>query len=200
MSDQENGPGGRLPQLAPSDLTGAQKEVYDEINGSLLEMARKAGFVGELADGRFVGPFNPFLYSPDVSKGFIAFQQAEEKHTTLDNRVRQVVILSVGAVWAAKYELYAHIAVARKAGLEEQAIQALADGRTPEGLTVEEDIAHRFTRQLTLEHRVGADLYQQARQQFGEAGLVNMVYLIGAYLFTCALLNAFEIPVPEEAA
>ena len=191
--------GGRLPLLAPSALTDAQKEVYEEISGSLLEMARKNGFVGETADGRFIGPFNPFLYSPEVSKGFITFQQAEEKRTTLDNRVRQVVILSVGAVWAAQYELYAHIAVARKAGLPEQAIQALASGQSPHGLTAAEDIAHRFTRQLTLEHRVDAGLYGEARQQFGEAGLVNMVYLIGAYLFTCALLNAFEVPVPHQA-
>lgn len=47
---------------------------------------------------------------------------AEDKHTSLDARVRQVVILAVGAVWKADYQLYAHAAVARKAGLSDRII------------------------------------------------------------------------------
>lgn len=31
---------------------------------------------------------------------------------------------------------------------------------------------------------------------FGRPGVVNMVYLIGNYLTTSALLNAFDVPVP----
>jgi 4-carboxymuconolactone decarboxylase len=37
-------------------------------------------------------------------------------------------------------------------------------------------------------------------QAFGEEGLVDMIYLIGIYLVTCALLNGFEIPAPVSAA
>jgi 4-carboxymuconolactone decarboxylase len=37
-------------------------------------------------------------------------------------------MLTVGAVWQAAYELYAHSAVARQAGLSGDAIRALAGG------------------------------------------------------------------------
>ena len=40
--------------------------------------------------------------------------------------MRQVVILAVGSVWRAEYELYAHAAVAANAGLAGDIIQALA--------------------------------------------------------------------------
>jgi 4-carboxymuconolactone decarboxylase len=97
-------------------------------------------------------------------------------------------------------EVYAHSAEARKVGLPEGAIQALASGESPEGLTSNELVAHRFARQLTAERRVDDDLYRNAKQAFGEEGLVDMIYLIGIYHVTCALLNGFEIPAPISAA
>jgi len=95
---------------------------------------------------------------------------AEPKNTKLDKRTRQIVILTVGAVWNSPYELYAHSAEARKVGLPEGAIQALASGESPEGLTSKELVAHRFARQLTEQRRVDDDLYREAKQAFGEEG------------------------------
>jgi 4-carboxymuconolactone decarboxylase len=45
---------------------------------------------------------------------------------------------------------------------------------------------------------VDPDLYEEAEATFGRTGLIDLVYLIGMYLFTCAMLNAFEIPAPSE--
>jgi 4-carboxymuconolactone decarboxylase len=87
--------------------------------------------------------------------------------------------------------------VARTVGVPEAAIEALVKGGSSEELTPEERVAHRFARQLTLDRKVDADLYREAEATFGRTGLVDMVYLVGMYLFTCALLNAFEIPAPE---
>src|SRR5207244_13347814 len=106
------------------------------------------------------------------------FMDAEPKNTKLDKRTRQIVILTVGAVWNSPYELYAHSAEARQAGVQEGAIQALASGESPEGLTSNELVAHRFARQLTAERRVDDDLYGMAKHAFGEEVVVDMIYLI----------------------
>ncbi len=76
-------------------------------------------------------------------------QETEQNNTSLNQRVRQVVILAVGAVWKSSYELYAHAAAARKAGISEDAIRMLTTG----GLLVDElsdreKIAQRYARQL----------------------------------------------------
>jgi 4-carboxymuconolactone decarboxylase len=102
-----------------------------------------------------------------------------------------------GCSVAVTLELYAHSAVARDAGVPEAAIQALVSGKSSEDLSPEEQVAHRFARQLATEHDVDADLYREAESMFGRTGLVDMVYLIGMYLLTSALLNAFKIPAPE---
>jgi len=200
MSNPNENLGGRLPLLDPKELAPAQAKLYKVMENTLIAWGNQSGFVVQTGDGKFIGPFNPSLYSPAITDGFSTFMDAEPKNTKLDKRTRQVVILTVGAVWNSPYELYAHTKEARKVGLPEGAIQALASGESPEGLTANELVAHRFARQLTAEHRVDDDLYGKAKQAFGEEGLVDTVYLIGIYHVTCALLNGFEIPAPVSGA
>ena len=136
-----HGLGGRLPLLDPRGLTAAQKRTYDTISSTMVPWAQSSGFKAANDDGTLVGPFNSILWSPEITDAFLALQEAEQEHTALTDRVRQVVILAVGAVWQCDYERYAHGAVARKAGLPEDAIRALASGAPAPGLSDEEQLA-----------------------------------------------------------
>ena len=101
-----------------------------------------------------IGPFNATLYSPEICGSFLALQKMEEEQTTLSKRTRQVVILTVGSVWKAPYELYAHSAVAAKVGLTTEQIDSLVSGQIPYGLSEDELAAQGFTYQLVSEaHR-----------------------------------------------
>lgn len=200
MPDNNKQLGGRLPLLNPKRLEGDQMQLYKLMDSTLIQWAEANGFQGKTEAGEFIGPFNPFLYSPGITPGFLQWMQADADHTTLNKRVHEVVILSTGAVWQSPYELYAHSAIARQAGVPETAIQALIAGESSDDLTPEEQVAHRFSRQLAAKHKVSPQLYREAETTFGRTGLVDMIYLIGMYLLTCALLNAFEIPSPTPAA
>jgi 4-carboxymuconolactone decarboxylase len=199
MTDAEATLGGRLPLIDPSTLHGAQKDLYDTLRSTLISWADINGFTGMTDDGKLIGPFNPYLYSTGITPGFLAWMQADSKHTTLDKQTHEVVILTVGAIWKSPYEMYAHSAVARHVGLPEAAIEGLCRGETPDELTEGQRLAHRVARQLTREYKVDEELYREAEGHFGPATLVDLVYLVGLYLLTCALLNAFEIPKPENA-
>jgi len=197
MTDTESPLGGRLPLIDPRTLSGAQKDLYDTLRSTLISWADNNGFTGITNDGKLIGPFNPYLYSTGITPGFLAWMQADSAHSTLDRQTHEVVILTVGAVWQAPYELYSHSAVARNVGLTEAVIERLCRGETPAELTPRQLVAHRFARQLTREHKVDEQLYREAESLFGSATLVDLVYLVGLYLLTCALLNAFEIPRPD---
>jgi 4-carboxymuconolactone decarboxylase len=188
--------GGRLPLLDPSTLSTAQKETYERINRTWIPWANSVPFQSKLEDGRLIGPFNPILFSPAISSSFLDLQETEQQSTSLSQRVRQVVILAVGAVWKSNYELYAHSAAARKAGISEDAIRTLTTGDLPDDLSDQEKIAQRFAQQLSTDHHVDAALYSAAEHAFGQRGLVEITYLTGIYHCVCALLNAFEIPAP----
>jgi 4-carboxymuconolactone decarboxylase len=188
--------GGRLPLFKPDALTAEQRHLYDDMSANWAPWADKAGFQAKLPDGRWIGPFNPLLLSPVLSQAFLHLQRVEGKGTSLSERVRQVVILTVGAVWGCDYERYAHAAVAREAGLSSAAIEALSAGRPSESLKGEDDVARRFALALTAEHRVNDALFEEARQAFNERGIFDLIILAGCYDLVSSVLNAFEIPRP----
>jgi 4-carboxymuconolactone decarboxylase len=141
MADDLERLGGRLPLFKPDALTAEQRCLHDDMTASWAPWADKAGFQAKLPDGRWIGPFNPLLLSPVLSQAFLHLQSVEKKGTSLSERVRQVVILTVGAVWGCDYERYAHAAAAREAGLSSAAIEALSAGRTSEYLKGDDDVA-----------------------------------------------------------
>ncbi len=196
MSATEDTLGGRLKLADPDSLTGAQRELFDHITANAVPWAERSGFAAGTAGGRLVGPFNPSLLNPQIGTAFLTLQAAEEQNTSLDERLRQVVILTVGAVWQAPYELYAHSAVARQAGLSDAVVAELVGGDMPDGLTEVEKIAHRLARALSTSHHVDDDLYRCAVQTLGTAGVFELAMLAGIYHAVCGVLNAFDIPAP----
>jgi 4-carboxymuconolactone decarboxylase len=190
--------GGRLPLVDADALDAAQRELFDYLGARIVPWADAAGFRSTTADGRFIGPFNAALRSPAVAGPFLELQANEERHTSLSDRVRQVVILAVGAVWAADYEIYAHSAVARHTGIPDDAVRRLAEGTLADDLGDEEKVAYRFAHQLSTSHRVDDATFAQARKAFGDSGIVDIIILAGTYYTVCGLLNAFEVPAPSE--
>jgi 4-carboxymuconolactone decarboxylase len=200
VSGTDHGLGGRLPLADPDALTGTQRVLFDRITTTAVPWAQRSGFAATTSDRHLIGPFNPSLLSPEIATQFLKLQVAEEQYTSLDERIRQVVILTVGAVWRAPYELYAHSAVAHHSGLAESIVVELVAGGEPEALTDAAKTAHRVARALSTAHHVDDDLYHQAEQTFGAAGVLEITVLTGIYHTVCAILNAFDIPAPDHDA
>ena len=188
--------GGRLPLADPATLTRPQRDLFDKLQSTWVAYADTLGVQATTEDGRLIGPFNAFLLHPEVTAKLSEFQAAEATNTTLTPRVREVVIIVVGAVWRADYELYAQIDVARKAGLSDDVITALADGDIPEDLSDHEKLAARVARELATRHRIDDELYREAEEAFGPKGLFDIMAVMGVYQTVCSLLALFEVPAP----
>jgi 4-carboxymuconolactone decarboxylase len=197
MSNRTDALGGRLPLADPAALNPAQLEIFDRMATRIVPWANNTQFQSTAEDGRLIGPFNPALLNPAIAAPLLNLQFAEQVHTSLSARVRELVILAVGAVWQADYELYAHLAVARKAGLSEGAARTVATGGVPDDLSDDEKITLRLTQQLSTSHRVNGTLYREAETAFGARGLMDIAFLIGIYHSVCATLTMFAIPAPE---
>ena len=188
--------GGRLKLLEPRGLTAEQRETYDYLRESKISWANRTHFRGDVQDGRLIGPFNVYLYSPQMGRAFNGWVDAEADNTSLSPTVRQIIILTVGALWNSAYELYAHTAVAHTVGISDRTIAEIKAGQQPLQISDEETIAWEFARTLVTKHAVDDALYRRAVETFDEKGVVDMIHLIGLYLSTSALLNAFTVPVP----
>jgi 4-carboxymuconolactone decarboxylase len=197
MATFEENLGGRLALLSPDKLDSDQKALYDHVQDTMVPWANKSGFKADTYDDRLIGPFNAMLRSPVLSKVVQAVTTTESQETSLGKKVREVVILTVGAVWQCAYELYAHAAVAKSVGHDAATVQALVAGQKPASLTQEESVAYDFTHRLATTHHIDAELYEQAIVTFGEKGVVDMIYLASQYMMVSGLLNTFAVPAPS---
>jgi 4-carboxymuconolactone decarboxylase len=187
--------GGRLPLLTPAELDPEQARLRDRLVATRGADAREAGFLLELPGGEVAGPFNIHLRVPAI---FQLLQEwaAEIRRYGLPADAYQVAILTLGAAWHSDYEVYAHAAEARHAGVPGAAVDAIVAGQPPAGLSAAAGLAHRLTLALAIDHAVGDDLYAQAHAAFGTEPLIALVNLIGRYMTTAALLATFKVPAP----
>jgi 4-carboxymuconolactone decarboxylase len=190
-------PGGRLPLIDPSEYTDIQKKLSDYVINTQVPWANENGFRVTATDGRLIGPFNAFLRRPDVALKFLEFAAAEHRYTSLSEGEREAVVVSVGGLWDAEYELYAHKILARNNGVTPEAITALQKGAVPDDLTDREKIAARVAQQLTTGHRIDDALYREAVETFGESGMYDIAAVLGQYLAVSAVLTMFMVAVPE---
>jgi 4-carboxymuconolactone decarboxylase len=196
ISTSDNRLGGRVPLMQRCDLSESQQQLFDHFANTSVPWAQREGFRAGTADGRLIGPFNPMLLSPTISASFIDFMRVERQNSSLSARVREIIILAVGAVWHSDYELYAHAAAARSAGVPQRAVQSLTEGGMAAELSASEQCAWRVTHQLIVDRRIIQSLYDEAQATFGANGIIEILLLIGAYQTICGILNAFEIPEP----
>jgi hypothetical protein len=96
MSSTGDALGGRLPLAHRSTMSEPQLQLYDHMTKSVVPWSEHAGFASQSSNGQFIGPFNPALHSPIICGSFLDFQATP--------RVRQVVILTLRAVWQSAYE------------------------------------------------------------------------------------------------
>jgi 4-carboxymuconolactone decarboxylase len=150
------------------------------------------------ADGAIVGPWNAWLHEPTVGAAIWNTTKAMTRFAIVSDRVRQIVILVVGAHFDAGYELYAHGAVARKCGLSDQFVSTVVSGSRPEGMVDDEGVAYDVAHVLSAGRRLPEDTYRRAIELFGQRGINELIYLVGHYCFVSVTLNGFDIPVPAE--
>jgi len=182
----------RLPRLRYDDLGPDGQQVWDGVVGS------RGGQLVD-ADGGLVGPFNAFVHAPDVGRRLSALGATLRFGTSIERRLSEVAIITVGARWKAEFEWYAHSRMAREHGVPDAVVDAIGRGEDPPFTDDGERTVYAVARQLTGNGRLDAGAYDAARQLLGDAGLVELVSLCGYYTLISYLLNAFEVPLPGDA-
>ncbi|ODQ96383.1 carboxymuconolactone decarboxylase family protein [Mycolicibacterium holsaticum] len=197
--DGDYGLGGRLALIDLETATPAQLALAAQIKEVALPAQEATGVQVVDSQGRLIGPFNGYLYSPVIGA---ALFDAENIFATssLPDRVKEVAVLAVSGMWGTEYTIYAHGQTARLAGLPEEAIQSLANGQAPVGLTGDELIAAQLVQELVSTYQISDETYHAAEAAFGRAGVIDLINLTGTYLGTSAMLNAFEVPAPSAGA
>src|SRR6478735_5587692 len=181
----------RLPLRTREALDEAGREVWDSIT------ATRGSIVTD--EGALMGPFNAWVTAPGIGGRLAELGAALRFESSVERRLLEVAIITVGARWRAEFEWWAHSRMALHHGVSQEAVDAIARGEEPR-LPEDERIVHAVARQLVDDGHVDQTTFDAARQLLGDRGIVELVTLCGYYTLVSFTLNAFDVALPPGEA
>jgi len=184
----------RLAKLTPDALSDDQRAVYDAIAGGRRAQGPQLFRLVD-AGGGLEGPFNAFLLQPRLGLALQDLGSAVRYETSFTDRAREIAILIVSLHWESDFEWYAHEAVGRHVGLTDDELTALREQRF-EALPGDEQVIARTTHRLAAEGDLDEDAYAEALAVLGEAGLFELLTLVGYYAALALQLRVLRVAAP----
>lgn len=189
---------GLLHWYEPGELDDGQRATYEAIaGGPRAHSATIAPFVD--GRGRLEGPFNAMLVNPLLGMAVQSVGAALRYQTSLDDRLREMAILTVAVEERSDFEWWVHDALSGAVGVTDGERAALRGGRAPDTLSTAERLAREVVLTLLRRRRLDDDLIATATAALGETALVELVYLTGYYSLLSMTLHAFRTPLPRGA-
>lgn len=179
----------RLPALRRNELDPHGQAVWDAVTST-----RQVDLVGP--DGGLIGPFNAWVHAPGIGAHLARLGAKVRFGTSIERRLSEVAIITVGARWHAEFEWWAHARMALDHGVPQAVVDAIGREDDPPFTDDDQRIVHAVARQLATDGRLDDDTHGAAQARLGDEGLVELVSLCGYYTLVSFTLNAFAVPLP----
>ena len=186
----------RVDDVDPADMTDDQRALYDWY-ATGPRAAPDSPFTLVTPDGRLQGPPAVWILSPAFGHALQKIGGAVRFGSRLPARAREIAILLVGEHHDSPFELHAHRLAGAAAGLTSDDLAALADGKEPAGLSEVEACCFRTTRGILGRGTLDDDEYATAAGTLGEAGLFELVTIVGYYTMVAWQLAVFDVRPPS---
>jgi 4-carboxymuconolactone decarboxylase len=148
--------------------------------------------------GHIGGPFTVLVHSPELGKRVSDVGAYVRFESGLDKALRTIAVMMTAREFNCRFEWAGWTKQGREAGVPERIIEAIREGRQPDGLTPDQELVMRFGRQiLGAKHRVDDETYAQAIKRFGLKGTIDLAMTFGYFAMLTFTLNTFEVDVPE---
>jgi len=175
----------RMPMIPADKLTEDQRKVVAAVTAG--------------PRGAVFGPFVPLLRSPEFMDRLQRTGEYLRYNSAFEPRLSELAILVTARHWSQNFEWHAHRPIAEKAGLRLSIIEAVAEGRRPAAMAMDEAVIWDFLDELIRTKTVTQTTYDRAKAMFGERGIIDLVGIHGYYSLLAMVLNVTSAPLPEGA-
>lgn len=176
----------RIPLPGRDELDAAQIVVFDEVVSGKR--------------GTLVGPLRAAIHNPELADRWQKLGEQLRYNTVLPPKLSELSILLTARRWNAEIEWTIHAGAARKAGITEDVISAIRDGRVPELEDPAMQEVYDYTCSLQSTGQVTDAQHAAIRERWGVVGVVELTAVIGYYTMVSFTLNAHRIPLPASIA
>lgn len=168
----------RYALLTPEILTSEQKPVYDAI------AAPRKGNVPK--------PFHVFLQSPELADRVQQLGALLRYRTGLPPHLSELAILVTAKHWDAHYEWSVHEGEARKAGVAEDVIDAIASNTRPM-LSGDAAAVYDFASSFLATRDVPDSVFNLAVARLGSKTVVELSSILGYYSMLAIVMGIFRV-------
>ena len=145
-----------------------------------------------------VGPWIPLSRSPEVMGLMMDMRSHVANRSLLSPALTEIPILIAAREWTQHFEWNAHEAIATKAGLKAEIINAIKEGRRPRQMTEQEESLYELCMELQRTKGVSDFTYDRALKALGgEDKIVEAVALQGYYALLAMVMNTARTPLPQ---
>jgi 4-carboxymuconolactone decarboxylase len=173
-----------MPPLPAGKMTDAQRKAAAE----MIAGPRKG----------VKGPFIPLLRSPELMDRLQKVGEYLRFQSSLEQRISELIMLIVSRDWTQHFEWFVHVPLGRKAGISEDTVAALAEGRRPSGMSEDEELAYDFCVELLRNKGVSETTYRRAVMKFGENGVIDMIGVAGYFTTVSMVMNVAHSPPSDD--
>ena len=137
--------------------------------------------------------YRMLLHSPPVAEGWLGYMTMVRQRCALPGDVRELVIMLIAHLNGAPYEAEQHAPIARKEGVSDAKLDALAHWRKSDVFTPRERAILAYAESMTRDIHVPDDVFAAVREAFDDRGVVELTATIAAYNMVSRFLEALRI-------
>jgi 4-carboxymuconolactone decarboxylase len=145
-------------------------------------------------------PFVPILRSPELLARLQKVGEYLIYHNSLEPRLFELSVLMLARQWTQQFEWRHHYPLALKAGLRQDTLDAIAEGRRPPHLSEDEALVFGFVTELLGNKSVSDPTYARFADRFGEQNLVDLIGTMGFYTSIAMVANVDRTPIEDGTA
>ena len=151
--------------------------------------------------GKLINIYRMLLNAPPLAESWFNHSNTVRWKTSLDGRLREIVIIRMGHLTNAQYVLRQHVpALALAEGLSLAECDALADWRRSTLFSERERAVLAYADTMTRDIAVQDAVFNEVKRHFNTREIVELTVLIGTYNMNARVLQALELDLEPLAS
>ena len=169
----------RLPTATRESVPEDQRDDFDE-------MVQRWGSVPQH------GPGSVMIHVPAAHRWETGLNDYLRSQSSLSKKVQELAMLVTAREMDCQHIWNAHAGSARNTGVPDHLVDGLRDKKELADLAPDEAAVVQLGRELLRTHHVSRGAFQEAQEQFGSRGVIELVLVMGDYSLLALAINAFD--------
>lgn len=133
-----------------------------------------------------------FAWHPALARAYFLFNN-HLFHSTLSDRLRELITVRTGWVRRAEYEWAQHVRMARAVGVTNEELDGVMEGPDSEVWSPFESAALRAVDEICADRYVSDSTWEQLSAELDRQQLMDLVFTVGAYDLLGMATNTFGL-------